>query len=164
MYGFFLFYVTYDDVLYNRAVIDNSEYSFFRSIPIAAKWISRCVRIKTTSRRWWYYPTKNLILILKWKSILTTLRLTKRQLRSERKKENRRKRRYIKRFRTGLRKIRLQSSYGIYGGSKAWNRLADVRCTKRWGRTEASVSTSNGANECSHKSGTETFWNHIKTT
>ena len=37
MYGFFLFYVTYDDVLYNRAVIDNSEYSFLRSIPIAAK-------------------------------------------------------------------------------------------------------------------------------
>lgn len=27
MYGFFLFYVTYDDVLYNRAVIDNSEYN-----------------------------------------------------------------------------------------------------------------------------------------
>mgnify|MGYP006920308641 CR=1 FL=1 len=86
MYGFFLFYVTYDDVLYNRAVIDNSEYSFPRSIPIAAKWISRCVRIKTMSRRWWYYPTKNLILILKWKSILTTPRLIKRQLRSERKK------------------------------------------------------------------------------
>ena len=41
-------------------------------------------------------PQKNLILILKRKSILIILRLIKRRLRNERKQENLRKRRHIK--------------------------------------------------------------------
>ena len=60
-------------------------------------------------------------------------------------------------------KLRLQSSYGICCWSKARTRFADVRCTKRCGRVKASAFASNRRNDYSHKSGAETFWNHIKT-
>ena len=61
------------------------------------------------------------------------------------------------------RELRFQGAYGICCWSKARTRVADVRCTECCGRTETSASTPDGTNDYSHKSGTETFWNHIKT-